>query len=320
MTRQASDVGIIEIKNAVERIGTKKGWAKQSRKWINNALQTFEEKYPQSDLIVSRNIGISLPTWNRFRDGKRINNIAFEIFCQILELDWEEVAQLEPSEPIRNSFSYISACGLKKPPEKRKIFNDYLSERAIDELWADPLAEIKALAEQKVGIAAYIKAKIKSTEKAENFLRINFVRQGWGVNVTIRPSNETPVNASHYQYMRFKIRAPQKQKVGIRIRIVDADYVFWGYGEPEIFEHKGLSTSSSDWQDVTINLRTKKWFHFKHDGFVPKKHRYRPDLKAIQLITFETGIDNNPLIEEHMTRLGKNVEEAIIDISQIKFE
>lgn len=311
MSRKLSEDGKIRIKNALAREMRIKGWYKQSSQWADEAYKIYKRQYPESN----RKTGFSTVTWNKFRSGKPIDDIPFEYFCRVLRIsNWQEVAQAEIIETTRNILSYISACGLNKPPEKRKVFNDYSGERAIDELWADPFAE------KNVGIAAYIRANIRTTEKDKNFLRINFVRQGWGVNATIRPYNDTPINASNYQCIKFKIRSPQEQIVGVRIRIVDANYIFWRYGEHETFEYEGLSTSLNIWKSVVIPLKTKKWTHFNHDGLLLKGNQHEPNLKAIQLITFEVGSDKNPASEQHLTRLGSNDKEATIDISPIIFE
>ncbi|MCF4967135.1 nSTAND1 domain-containing NTPase [Nostoc sp. CMAA1605] len=53
---------------------------KPNRKWGNS-----EDKY-----------AVSLPTWTRFRQAKtRIDADYFKAFCQVLELDWEEIVESE---------------------------------------------------------------------------------------------------------------------------------------------------------------------------------------------------------------------------------
>ena len=157
--------------------------------------------------------GISLASWKRFRAGKPVSADTFKAFCKVLNLYWHM------------SLICLQILWLCPIRGKESSFNDYSSDRAIDELWADPLSHLPNHGGD-AEIDAYIKANVKTNGLEKNFLRISFVRQGWGVNATIRPMYDVPVDISDYQYMTFRLRSPDKQHVGIRLRIVDANYVF----------------------------------------------------------------------------------------------
>ncbi|WYM03048.1 MAG: hypothetical protein HEQ19_29815 [Gloeotrichia echinulata CP02] len=300
--RKASQDSKLIIEVAVSKIAGSKGWKLDSPRWLEQASKAIDpdwekEPYPQ---------GISKATWKRFRSAREsISAHAFNAFCQILELNPEEIVV-----PTPNPY------GLTRPAQERFVFNDYSGDRIIDELWADPLA-IK----HGGTTDSYIKASVISNE--QTFIKISFVRQGWGTNVTIRPMNDAPVNALNFQHLKFKIRTPKNEEVGLRVRITDANQVCWAYGSDDlVYESKNLSTSSSIWsKDILISLDLSKWFHFRYDGCQINLGQ-RPNLSKIYLIAFEVGFE--PKINEPKCGLtlfsATRKEEGEIHISPIIFE
>lgn len=307
-TLKASENGKHQIEKAIKKIAKCKGWTLNSPRWLEDASKVINPdwtKFPYPD-------GISEPSWKRFRFAREfISADTFKAFCQILELSWEEIAEVAP-----NIYGFI------RPAEKRNVFNDYLGHRIVDELWADPVA-IK-----HGGIAdSYIKTILQSDESNSNSLKISFVRQGWGCNVTIRPMNDTPVDASEFNYLKFKIKSPKQEYVGVRVRITDAKNVCWAYGRNHLaYESRNLSTSSNFWsEDIKISLNTNYWFHFAYDGLIQIHYGTRPDFRIVNLIAFEVGFE--PKVNESsyakcgLTGFSTNkTEEGEINISQIMFE
>lgn len=89
MTLRASKEGKILIRNARNQ----KGWIIEDRRWLEEAIETLKKDYLPPNV---RGASVSLMTWRRFLEGKRrIDTNTFKAFCDILKLDWEEVAENE---------------------------------------------------------------------------------------------------------------------------------------------------------------------------------------------------------------------------------
>lgn len=307
-TLKATESGLKDIRqqvdyicrNNVDRRG-RRGRGVQDKTWLEEAstvLQPDWEKIPYAE-------GISLASWKRFRAGKEaITKPAFRAYCQILDLNWQVIAGIHSGD-----YPY----GFKSAPERRNIFNSYQGKRVIHNLWTDPVWFKNGGYEK---IQPYIKPKVIS-----NFLRLEFVRQGWGVNTTIRPENDIPVDTSQFQSMKVSFRSFDGQLVGLRVRIVDANYVHWGYGETLAYETKDLSTNSRFWQTADIPLKESCWFHFPYDGFPPKEGQRYPNFDAINLVVFEVGLEATTSgSKATIAKLETNNNQpATIDIKPVKF-
>ncbi len=96
----ASQQGLGRIKQA----RNEKGWIIEDDRWLREASKILEPdtNWEAEDYVAGRIFasGISLPTWRRFLEGKRrINAKAFKAFCQVLEVNWEDVADRSPTPP-----------------------------------------------------------------------------------------------------------------------------------------------------------------------------------------------------------------------------
>lgn len=298
--------GLEEIKNAIQSICDTTNVGVQSDFWIIEANKYINPAWQKGDVNAE---GICKSTWKRFRYGKEpINKRAFIVFCNILNLNWQEIAGIRSG-----SYPY----GFKSAPKKKIIFNSYSGERIIHNLWTDPIWYKHGGCQE---IQPYIKPEIVSELlDQEKILRLEFIRQGWGVNVTIRPENDIPVDASEFQNMKISFKSPCQQLVGLRVRVIDADCVHWGYGENLSYENKNLSTELNIWKTAIIPLKEDIWFYFPYDGYPPKEKH--PNFDAINLITFEIGLEaysNGSLATITKLEVNNN-EPAIIDIKPVIF-
>ena len=66
---------------------------------------------------------LSKSTWNRFRAGIPIKAITFEVFCEVLQLDVQDITNMSSDNPYH----------LNERSIKRDLFSDYKSPRIIDE-------------------------------------------------------------------------------------------------------------------------------------------------------------------------------------------
>jgi WD40 repeat protein len=84
-TFKASPQGLIKIKQA--RIN--KGWSIEDPRWIEEASRILGVSWEETGVSAS---GISQGTWKRFLGGKTpIKAEAFQTYCQLLQLDWQEI-------------------------------------------------------------------------------------------------------------------------------------------------------------------------------------------------------------------------------------
>jgi hypothetical protein len=301
----ATTKGLENITKAIQDIICNKKQLKvQSIFWIEEASKCINPDWQKGSVYEE---GISMSTWKRFMSGKKqINKRAFIAFCELLNLDWQKISE---------TYSFPYPYGFKSSPKKRNIFNSYSGERIIHNLWIDPVWYKHGGCKE---IQPYVKPMIVSELLDSEFLRLEFVRQGWGVNVTIRPENDIPVDVSGFENMKISFKSPGKQLVGLRVRVIDSDCVHWGYGQSLSYENKDLSTDKDIWKTVSIPLKEDTWFHFPYDGYLPKQ--YHPNFDAINLITFEIGIEPSSGSSATITKLeANNKEPARIDIKPIVF-
>jgi len=84
-TLKGSKQGLAKIKQARE----KKGWPMADRNWLEAASLFLGVDWEKTGYLAE---GISEGTWSRFLAGKRaINANAFQAYCTVLELNWQEV-------------------------------------------------------------------------------------------------------------------------------------------------------------------------------------------------------------------------------------
>lgn len=87
VTLKASQQGLARIKQA--RLA--KGWSVDDFRWIETASEVLGVVWEKEGILAA---GISEGTWKRFLAGKSpINAEAFKAYCQVLELNWEEVVE-----------------------------------------------------------------------------------------------------------------------------------------------------------------------------------------------------------------------------------
>jgi WD40 repeat protein/transcriptional regulator with XRE-family HTH domain len=86
-TLKASQQGLAKIKQA----RSQKGWSIDDFRWMEAASQILGTNWKELGVFA---VGISEGTWKRFLAGKHpINAEAFQAYCQVLGLSWEEVAE-----------------------------------------------------------------------------------------------------------------------------------------------------------------------------------------------------------------------------------
>jgi predicted NACHT family NTPase len=95
-TLRSSQKGLIRIKQARRE----RGWTIDNPRWLVEASQkldpdrTWTDDGPYAD-------GLSLPTWRRFLGGQEpINANAFQAFCTVLQLNWEEIVDRPPQQNL----------------------------------------------------------------------------------------------------------------------------------------------------------------------------------------------------------------------------
>ncbi len=83
----ASTAGLNKIKQARKE----KGWNINDSRWLEYASEVLGVFYQKEGKLAS---GISYGTWKRFLSGKYlINDRAFQAYCQVLGLEWQNVIE-----------------------------------------------------------------------------------------------------------------------------------------------------------------------------------------------------------------------------------
>ncbi len=86
-TLKASPQGLASIKQA----RSEKGWSVDDFRWMELASEVLGVSWQEHGVLA---VGVSEGTWKRFLAGKQaINAEAFKAYCQVLGLNWEEVAE-----------------------------------------------------------------------------------------------------------------------------------------------------------------------------------------------------------------------------------
>ncbi len=86
-TLKASSRGLAKIKQARKE----KGWTVYDPRWLEDASTILGVSWAESGILAD---GVSEGTWKRFLSGKyAINCQAFKAYCQVLELDWQEIIE-----------------------------------------------------------------------------------------------------------------------------------------------------------------------------------------------------------------------------------
>ncbi|WP_009631162.1 AAA-like domain-containing protein [Synechocystis sp. PCC 7509] len=152
LTFKASEAGLKRIKQA--RILS--GWAIADSRWLVAASQIIDAttNWQQTDYYA---VGISSGTWGRFLGGKEpIKAPAFKAYCQILELNWQEIC-----EPNVNKSRSDKPFYVERQPYESECFQEIVKPGAL----------IRIKAPQEMGktyfmqnILTYAKAKKYQTQ------------------------------------------------------------------------------------------------------------------------------------------------------------
>ncbi len=102
VSRRLSEQGCSQVKQARKL----KGWAIDDARWLVEASKILKPDgiWTEQGPFAS---GISLPTWKRFLHRKSIYPPSFEVFCQILNLNWQSIYEEECGDPIPTSFEIL---------------------------------------------------------------------------------------------------------------------------------------------------------------------------------------------------------------------
>lgn len=95
-TLKASSKGLDKIKKAIEKIQKEKGWTLDKEYWLDEASQFLPMVKQRKQEVRG---SVSIATWNRFRNNVGVKSYYFQAFCQVLQLNWEEVVDKETSQP-----------------------------------------------------------------------------------------------------------------------------------------------------------------------------------------------------------------------------
>lgn len=92
----------------VRQARKEKGWTIDNPCWLEQASQILEpgRNWENAEAFAA---GVSLPTWKRFLKGDPIDTSVFQVFCQVLGLNWQDLVErlLNSSIPSKNQIPNI---------------------------------------------------------------------------------------------------------------------------------------------------------------------------------------------------------------------
>ncbi|HCA97349.1 MAG TPA: hypothetical protein DEP38_22900 [Cyanobacteria bacterium UBA9226] len=159
-TLKASPQGLEKIKQARE----KTGFAIENPRWQKEASKILE---PGTNWEEVELFAVSIGTWKRFLRGESVKANTFKAFCQILDLNWQEIVEsnnpIHPPLPIPHSLFPIDLIEAPDVP----LFCDRTQEIATLEKWivTDNCRLVAILAmggTGKTALAVKLVEKIKS--------------------------------------------------------------------------------------------------------------------------------------------------------------
>ncbi|MCM0590136.1 MAG: ATP-binding protein [Gloeotrichia echinulata IR180] len=76
----------------VKQARKEKGWTIDDPRWLEAASQILvpDRDWENADVFAA---GVSLPTWKRFLKGDGIDASVFKVFCQVLQLNWQDLLE-----------------------------------------------------------------------------------------------------------------------------------------------------------------------------------------------------------------------------------
>ncbi len=131
----ASQQGLGRIRQA----RNEKGWTVEDDRWLREASKIVDphtnweaESYAAGRIFAA---GVSLATWKRFLYGQDpIDTNVFRAFCQVLELNWEEVVDRSPSPKPQIRWELVWSATIDDARKERvEAILAHLRELAIDD-------------------------------------------------------------------------------------------------------------------------------------------------------------------------------------------
>lgn len=227
-----------------------------------------------------------------------------------------------------DSFQYINKApnGFYRDVDRDPVFQDFSTNQIVLRLWADPRFE-----------GSYIKAN--RTKQGGN-LSIEYVRQGWGCDVTVKQKNNKTTNTTAFSSLVLWIsvddkaieNAKQQGAIGIifGVRMIDGRNNHWSWGKPFIsggiqsteyseVDSKGdtLVLEKEGEKEFSFDISSReRWAVYKSDGGIAPVQSSSERFRFIQAIVIEPGLaypetvrqankNENPY--QHNKRIGNSV-------------
>lgn len=213
---------------------------------------------------------------------------------------------------INNSdtFKYISKApnGFYVDVERDPIFQDFSTNQMVLRLWADPRYN-----------ESYIKA---NRSKQGESLSIEFVRQGWGCDVTVKQKNNKTTDTIGFRNLAIRLsvdtkmieRANQQGAIGIafRVRVIDGRNNHWSWGKPFIssgiqsakyseVDSKGntLMLEEEGEREFSFDISSREhWAVFQSDGGIAPVQSSSERFRFIQAVVIEPGFAYSKQVEQ----------------------
>lgn len=227
-------------------------------------------------------------------------------------------------EPYLGRYPFGTLSGLEWECSNDATFNEFTQTYLVQRLWAD---------------ASHPNSWIRAN-KTPDGLRVDCVRDGYGVDITIPPADNKPRLAQGKNFLCIQLSNLSHLEADFRVRVVDERGTQWAWArESEETKEYGRSknaleyrTEDGDGKPLTVEggspvkfrfpLGRAKWEVFPHDGnaAMPSRAYY---FQVIQFVVLEFGLRDlkeTKKREQHRRFLKSSDQELSVLLKSIYLE
>ncbi|MEM7250721.1 MAG: hypothetical protein AAF493_04825 [Pseudomonadota bacterium] len=222
------------------------------------------------------------------------------IFC-VLAIAAGLTGAISPADAV-DVYRYHGLKAATSEAARDGVYQDFtLDADNLGKLWTDPDGQLHGSND-----SGWIRARVVRNE-SEPFLRLEFAREGYGVNAGVSPRERVPELIPANGMLLFEARSSTGACTGIRM--MDRDGEIWGFGAKGLKYQRICLPEGSEWVRFVVPLKDRpQWFQFPHSGNAELGNN-EMEADMVAMLSFELGTHNE-------THLGRGV--GTLDIRNIR--
>ncbi len=206
-----------------------------------------------------------------------------QAFSALLGLLVSVVAHAQSSEVYR----YHGLKVAEGPAAVDGVYNNFTADGySVGLMWADADAR-----QHKSADHSWVRAHVVRRDADKPFLRVHFVREGYGANIGVVPMGKVPERVpGNGAIVSFSLRSHIEVCAGVRL--MEGDGEIWGYG-PKLLDYNRLCVAPKDgWRQFEIPMAAgdNNWFKFIYSGNTDLGNG-ELDADLLASLSFELGLD-----------------------------